>query len=132
VVDVRGEGYDDWLREASGAFDVVFEASGTSAGLATCLELASFGAVVVVYGILAGDLKGVPGAVFYSKELDVRGSNGGDDDYGRALELVAQGRVAVDPVVTTRLPLERAPAALAAAADRRGDDVRVVFEPGPS
>lgn len=131
VVNVREEtGYRRWLGEAASGFDVVFEASGTSAGLATCMELAALGSVVVVYGIIASDLKGVAGAVFYTKELDVRGASGGDGDYESALDLVAAGRIEVEPIVTARHPLERAPWALAAVAGRKTDDIRVIFEPG--
>ena len=129
VVDVRADGYRAEMQELQGSYDLVFEASGTAQGLAACLELTRFGGTVIVYGIISGDLAGVPGSAFYAKELNVLGSNGGDDDFARALNLLAEDRVHVLPVVTSVLPLDDAPAALTRIADRATEDVRVVFEP---
>ena len=61
----------------------MFEASGTTAGLAQSLRLARGGGTVVAYGIYSTDLSGVPGYDLYARELTIIASRGAGDSYGR-------------------------------------------------
>jgi len=109
------------------AYDVVFESSGTASGLAACFDLVIPRGRVVVYGMIGGTLDGVPGLPLYTKELDVFGSNGGDDDYPAAIDLVLNGLIDVESIVTSVLPLHAVREGLAMALDRKDDHVRIVF-----
>ena len=110
-------------------FDVVFEASGTTAGLAQSLRLARGGGTVVAYGIISTDLSGVPGYDLYARELTIIASRGAGDAYGKATQLIAQGAVRVEPLVTHRLSLEQVHEGLSLMIERSENALRIVLLP---
>jgi (R,R)-butanediol dehydrogenase/meso-butanediol dehydrogenase/diacetyl reductase len=93
------------LTEDQGA-DVVFCASGNPEAMASTFTLVRKGGVVVPVGICE---QPVP-ADFLSlvmNELDYRGTYASYDEYGLALDLMAQGRWNVRPLVSGVIPLEQ-------------------------
>jgi len=130
VSNVRLASHEDWLQApAHKEFDVAFEASGTASGLAACFELARRGGRVVSYGIINGTLDEVPGQEIYSKELTILGSRGAEGCYGEAIELLASGSVAVDPLVTHVIPIDQTKEGFAIATQRLEDALRIVLVP---
>ncbi len=119
VVDVsRGREALDYLASAR-PFDVVFEASGTTAGMNAALGGIRRGGIVVQIGNLpAGDIP-VPANLIMAKELDLRGSFRFGAEFPSAVRLIAEGKVDVLALVTARRPLADAAAAMRCALDRR-------------
>jgi L-idonate 5-dehydrogenase len=108
---------------ALGAFkddspEVVFEASGSPAALASSLEIVRRGGTVVQIGNLAGGPLPIPGNLIMSKELDVKGSFRFGDEFGTAVRLIADGIIDVGALITAELPLAEAKEAFALAGDR--------------
>lgn len=97
--------------------DVAIEASGSPAGLRTCIDLARPGATVVQLGLLPGGDVGVQGARLVTREVTLTGSFRFDKEFDEALTLLAGG-LNVAAVVSHRFPLSSAKEAFAVASDR--------------
>ncbi|WP_182084769.1 L-idonate 5-dehydrogenase [Aureimonas sp. ME7] len=98
--------------------DVVFEVSGTPAGLSSAIAGVRRGGTVVQVGNLAAGPLPIPANSIMSKELDVRGSFRFDKEFAEAVGLIASGAVDVLSIVTARRPLMEAPSAFRLALDR--------------
>lgn len=97
------------LTAGAGA-DVVFEVSGSPAGALDMTRVASIRGRIVLVAIFPAP---EPVALFdfFWKELEMRGARVYEaEDYERAIELVAVGRLPLDRLITTVEPLERLPA----------------------
>ncbi|KAB0681402.1 L-idonate 5-dehydrogenase [Aureimonas leprariae] len=106
--------------------DVVFEASGTAAGLASAIRTVRRGGTVVQIGNLpGGDIPSPMNAVM-AKEIDLLGTFRFDAEFAKAVDLIASGKVDVMRIVTARRPLLDAPAAFRLALDR-SQSVKVVL-----
>jgi L-idonate 5-dehydrogenase len=103
----------------NGAYDVVFECSGSPRGVVAAIEAARKGGVVVQVGFLADQQAPVPLNLVLAKELDLRGSFRFADVYRQAVGLIADGSIDVRPAITAMVPLARAVEAFELAADRR-------------
>lgn len=102
----------------AGDYDVVFECSGSPRGVATAIEAARKGGILVQVGFLADQIVPVPFNMVLAKELDVRGSFRFADVYRQAVGLIAEGKIDVRPAITARVPLDRAVEAFELASDR--------------
>ena len=101
-----------------GAYDVVFEASGSPRGVTTAIEAARRGGILMQVGNLPGEPFPVPFNAVMAKELDVRGSFRFADVYRQAVSLIVDGAIDVKPTITATMPLDRAVEAFELAADR--------------
>lgn len=118
IVDIsRGTEALTYLANAR-AFDVAFEASGSAAGLAAAIATVRRGGTVVQIGNLPGGDIPVPANAVMSKEIDLRGTFRFGAEFAEAVQLIADGRVDVLSLITARVPLGEAPAALRLALDR--------------
>jgi L-idonate 5-dehydrogenase len=99
-------------------FDVVFEATGSAAGLASAVAAARRGGIVVQIGNLPGGSIPVPANAVMAKELDVRGTFRFGLEFETAVRLIADGEIDVTALITAEYPLADAPAALRLALDR--------------
>jgi L-idonate 5-dehydrogenase len=98
--------------------EIVFEASGSPAALASSLEVVRRGGTVVQIGNLAGGPLPIPANLIMSKELDVKGSFRFADEFARAVQLIAEGAIDVSSLITAELPLAEAREAFDLAGDR--------------
>ncbi len=118
---------------ADGVYDVVVEAAGTEASLATCGELVAPGGTIVVLGVHFGPVQ-LDWMPLFHKEARVIPSLGYcAHDGGREMEDAA-AMLADDPdivrtLITHRFPIEDAAEAFRVAADRSRGAIRVVIEP---
>ncbi|MFC7431063.1 MULTISPECIES: zinc-binding dehydrogenase [unclassified Agrococcus] len=97
--------------------DVVVESSGTLPGLATAIRSARRGGTVVMLGLQrAGDVA-VPIATAITRELRLVGSFRFRDEIDDVVAALADGSLAVDPIVTHVLDAADALEALGLAAD---------------
>jgi L-idonate 5-dehydrogenase len=113
----------------AGAYDVVFEASGSPRAVTAAIEAIRRGGIFVQVGNLPGEAFPVPFNDVMAKELDVRGSFRFADEYGQAVSLIVSGAIKLDPMITATLPLSRAVEAFNLAADRTRSS-KVVLTPG--
>ena len=108
----------DRYRARRGWFDVAIEASGSVAGLQTCLECVRAGGVVVQLGNIPGSAWSLVLQALMTKELDLRGSFRFNRVFEQALSALAERRIVVDPLLTARFPLADARDAFELALDR--------------
>jgi len=97
--------------------DVAIEASGTAAGLRTCLERVRRGGTVVQVGTLTPGETGFLGNLLVTRELSLTGSFRFDHEFDTALAWLADG-LYVAPIVTHTFPLSEAVKAFDLATDR--------------
>lgn len=119
------------ITEATGGNGcaVVVEAAGAASTVSLAVQLAGYGATIVIFGTLVGGQHQLAFYELYRKELRLvnpRAALG--RDYDDAIAVVASGAVTGAPLVTDRLPLAEAPAVLASWYDQPGR-LKVVFEP---
>jgi len=109
---------DAWSQQR-GTFDVVFEASGSPAGLDTTLRSAIAGGRVVQVGNLPAGQSPVAANLVMSKELLYQGSfRFNADDYAIAVEEIISGKIDLKPLMTHTFPLAEANYAFEVALDR--------------
>ncbi|HWR61692.1 MAG TPA: alcohol dehydrogenase catalytic domain-containing protein [Clostridia bacterium] len=131
TVNTRQEA--DWeksLMKRTGnlGFDICIEASGTVPALLSAVRMVKKGGTVVQYGTSFNKIDGLPQKDFYSKEISVIGSKGGFGFYPKAVSLVEQKKLKIEPLITHKFPLREAARAFEVV-DQRLDDVlrAVVF-----
>ncbi len=117
------------LRElAPEGFDVVVEATGAPAVLATTLDLVRTGGTVFVYGVPPeAAVWPVSSYDVFRRELTIKGSFAQQHSFDRALRVLRSGRVDPQGIVTHRFDLDSYAAALAATAD--SSVVKAVLRP---
>lgn len=109
---------DSWSLQR-GTFDVVFEASGSPAGLDTTLKSAIAGGRVIQVGNLPAGQSPVAANLVMSKELLYQGSfRFTSDDYSIAAEEIVAGQIDLKPLMTHTFPLAEANRAFEVALDR--------------
>ncbi len=128
-----GEAIAD-LTEGQGCGAVFESVGGEADTIGQAVEAASFGGKIGIIGAFWGDV-----AVAYRaanhKEIDLRWCNSyaswnGEREYKIALDLVAEGRVQVEPLITHRYALTDIAEAFRAADDKKSSGaVKVVIQP---
>lgn len=89
--------------------DLVVEAAGTEQTLARSIELAGIGGEVLVFGTLTGGDSGLPYYQLYFKELTLYNPRAAlPGDYALGIQLTAEGRLELEPIVTHQLTLDDA------------------------
>ena len=100
---------ENWSKEAreaagGGGPSLIVDSVGGDT-LSKALDIARYGARVVIYGGTAGDAKIRPFSIFW-KQLDVRGTSmGSPDDFNHMLRLFTKGKLR--PMVDEVVPMDR-------------------------
>jgi threonine dehydrogenase-like Zn-dependent dehydrogenase len=122
------------LTDGVGA-DVVFETVGGSAPtVSQGIGMARPGGTLCILGIFTTDPE-LDTRTAYRKELTITWGNSysnwhGLSEYEIALNLLASGRVAAEPIITHHYPLDQIGEAFAAAADKKGSGaIKVLVHP---
>jgi L-iditol 2-dehydrogenase len=108
-------------------FDVVIEAAGVPAAMASSLPIAGLGARLVFVGIDVGGTAAVEIGLVQSKALQVRGIIGSAGLWPRTIRFMATSGLDPTPLLTATFPLHDGPAALEAARDT-SSNVKVQIE----
>lgn len=109
--------------------DVVVEASGVPSLLQTAVDLARAGGTVTLLSYLSRPSE-VNGARIMARETRIVGANAYTRaDFRRTMDLIADGRVRIEPMHTRTVGLDGLPQALADLASATGDDVKVLVDP---
>jgi threonine dehydrogenase-like Zn-dependent dehydrogenase len=129
VLDPTDAGFVDRVMELTGGrgADVVMEASGQPAAMATTLEVAGFNARLVNIGIDVGRSAEARMGLIQSKQLQLRGTIGSPGVWPQTLRFLARTGLDLSPMVTCRFPLDAAPDAYAAAR-RTSENIKVHIE----
>ncbi len=99
-----------------GGADAVLECAGTTETFEQAVGLARRGGTVLIFGVAPqGARAGISPFDVFARELRIVGAYLNPHTHGRAVELVASGRLALAPLVTHQLSLDDVPAALLAA-----------------
>ncbi len=106
------------LSRIGPAFDVVFEASGAPAGLASALHAARRGGIVVQVGNQPAGEISFPANLVMAKEINLIGSFRFGHEFNRAVEMIASGAIDVASLITAHRPLADAADAMRLAMDR--------------
>lgn len=115
-------------KAGKGHFDVGIEASGAVPALTSLFDVVRAGGVIVQVGMLPPGEVPVPANKLMAREIDYVGGFRFHAEYGRAVGLLATGRIDVAPILTHDLPLSRGNEAFEIAADRtRSIKVHVHF-----
>jgi L-iditol 2-dehydrogenase len=120
------------LEEAFGPrrADVIIECAGVAATARDAIRVARKGTRIVVAGVFEQEVPVNLGLV-QDRELELVGTlMYVDDDFSIALELLQDGRVKVEPLITQRFPLDRAAEAFATADNREGS-LKILIEVAP-
>ncbi|HET8743849.1 MAG TPA: zinc-binding dehydrogenase [Gaiella sp.] len=127
--DPTGAPLPDQAAEATDGrgFDVVIEAAGVPAAMASALPIAALGARLVFVGIDVGGSAPVEIGLVQSKALQVRGIIGSAGLWPRTIRFMATSGLDPTPLLSASFPLDEAPAALEAARDT-GRNVKVQIE----
>jgi L-iditol 2-dehydrogenase len=108
-------------------FDVVIEAAGAPAAMASAFPIAGLGARVVLVGIDVGGTAPVEIGLVQSKALQVRGIIGSAGLWPRTIRFMATSGLDPTPLLTATFPLGEGTAALDAARDT-SHNVKVQIE----
>jgi (R,R)-butanediol dehydrogenase/meso-butanediol dehydrogenase/diacetyl reductase len=108
---------------------VAFECVGSPAAFATAVRVAGKGGRIVLVGLVAETVQAnLLGLLAHEKEII--GSSAYVDEFPEAIRLLAERRVRMDPIVTTKIPLEDAVSrGLEALARREEGHVKIVISP---
>ncbi len=133
LVDPLHEDLPAIVRQESGGLgaDAIIVAAPSHQAQEQALQLAAIGGRINFFGGLPKDrpLIQFDSNLVHYKELIVTGTTAcSTNDCRRAAELVNAGRIDLRDLVSQRFPLSQAPAAFAAAEDRKS--LKIVIEPG--
>jgi L-iditol 2-dehydrogenase len=119
VLDPAAEGFGEAVAGATGGAgaDVVFEASGKPAAMATALDVAAFRARLVYIGIDVGGSAPARLGQIQSKELQLRGIIGSPGVWPQTLRFLSRSGVDLSPLVTGSFELAKATDAIGAVLD---------------
>jgi 2-desacetyl-2-hydroxyethyl bacteriochlorophyllide A dehydrogenase len=96
-----------------GGADLVIECVGTVGALGTAMEMARTGGRILAYGTIPETSGALPFYELYHKEITIFGARSARvEDFPFAIDAVASGRVALDPLVSARYPLDDVAAAI--------------------
>lgn len=119
VLDPTVGDLSEQVAELTGGrgFDVVIEAAGVPAAMASAFPIAALGARVVLVGIDVGGTAPVEIGLVQSKALQVRGIIGSAGLWPRTIRFMARSGLDPTPLLTATFPLAEGTAALEAARD---------------
>jgi threonine dehydrogenase-like Zn-dependent dehydrogenase len=122
--------------DGDGGYDVVVDAAGTTGSIARSFELLRPGGTVV---IVSSQWEPVEFPMFFASKEAVlvtatmhgpgASAEGGTTDMQESARLLAAMPEVATAMITHRFPLDQAPKAFAAAADRSAGAIKVVLEP---
>jgi 2-desacetyl-2-hydroxyethyl bacteriochlorophyllide A dehydrogenase len=119
AIDPTAGSLAEQVAETTGGrgFDVVIEAAGAPAAMASAFPIAAHGARIVFVGIDIGGSSPVEIGLIQSKALQVRGIIGSAGMWPRTIRFMAASGVDPTPLLSATFPLDNGTAALDAARD---------------
>lgn len=108
-------GVEELRRRSDGGFDLVVEATASTAIGDACVPLTRNGGTVLLYGVTdAADRLAISSYDVFRREISIKGSFAQVDDFPGAIATLRSGRVRTDGIITHRYKLEEYDQALEA------------------
>lgn len=104
------------FQQGKGYFDIVFECSGSQAGITTALAVTRPKGTIVQVGL--GNDPQVPLSQLVSRELTLKGTFRFIEEFKAAVATLARADVNIDPLLTAVMPFEKAVEAFELASDK--------------
>ncbi len=119
------------LARAAGArgVEVVFETAGSDAALADALDVAAPGARIALVGLSAERTRQFPVQLARRKEVHLLNICHAHHTLRAAAHVIETGAVSLAPLISQRVPWDKAEDAFARAARRAEDTIRISLEP---
>ena len=111
--------------------DLVVEVVGhQTETINTCLQLLKHGATLLAFGVPDDDVYDFHFAEFFRKNIRFIGSVGPDvqNDFPLAMDMIAQGRIDVSPMITHHLPFTEAQKGFEMALHKKNEAIKIVFD----
>lgn len=115
-------------REAGG-FEVVIDGVGTQESISQSIQLCRPGGRVVVYGVPPQGELALPVLEAFRKDLSLHTSRLYPRSFDAGFALLQSGKLDLDAVITTRVSLSEAPAAIRDLSEKRGEMVKILIDP---
>lgn len=106
---------------------VAIEASGAPQALLSAISAVSHAARISMIGWVKGEIP-IETASLIRKEIDLLGSRNSAGEFMLAMEMIAEGRVNVRPLITEVVSIDEAPGALKRASDDPSRFIKVVVK----
>lgn len=130
VFEPGSPGIAAFLRDQTDAGpEVVFECAGARGTLQQAVELVRPGGQVILAGVNA-EADEISPLTLCAKECEIRASLGGMDIFRHTLDLIADGRLRTEPMVTRVIGLDEVDAVMQELGTAGCDDVKVLVAPG--
>jgi threonine dehydrogenase-like Zn-dependent dehydrogenase len=123
-------------RMLLGGFDVIYDCVGSAKTLQDSLRWARAGGAVIIVGIKFAPLKLDISPIWY-QEVDLTGINSHGSEpwegetrhtYDLVIDLMRQGKLTIDGLITHRFPLNQWREAISTALNKRNGTIKVVFD----
>jgi 2-desacetyl-2-hydroxyethyl bacteriochlorophyllide A dehydrogenase len=109
--------------------DVVIETTGMVASVADAIRMARSGGRILLFGIITAKDGALPFYELYFKELAISNSRAAkSEDFSVAIEMVRQGTVRLEPLVSHVMPLSELNAALHLLDSTDGQRMKIILE----
>lgn len=111
--------------------DLVVEVVGhQTETINTCLQLMKRGATLLAFGVPDDEVYNFQFAEFFRKNIRFIGSVGPDvqNDFPLAMDMIAQGRIDVSPIITHHLPFTEAQKGFEMALHKKNEAIKIVFD----
>jgi L-iditol 2-dehydrogenase len=118
------------LQTATGGFgpDIAVEVVGAQKPILTAINSVRRGGTVTLIGNLSPKVE-IPLQVVVTKQLTLLGSCASSGEYEECIELMEQGKIRVEPLISARAPLSEGVSWFARLYDREPGLMKVVLEP---
>lgn len=113
----------------TGGFDVVIDGVGNQQSISQSIQLCKPGGRVVVYGVPPQGELALPVLDAFRKDLSIHISRLYPQSFEEGFALLQSGKLDLDPVITTRIPLAEAPGAIRNLSERRGEMIKILIDP---
>lgn len=115
-------------REAGG-FGVVIDGVGDAQSISQSIQLCQPGGRVVVYGVPPQGELPLPVLEAFRKDLSLHTSRLYPRSFAEGIALLQRRQLDLETVITTRVPLAAAPAAIHDLSERRGEMIKILIDP---
>lgn len=126
VINSKTEKIEDYIKDG---VDVVFEASGNSSVIGQTTRFVKRGGKIVFIGLASEDYIGININEVSSKELDLLGIFRYANVYKKAIDLVAEGKINLETLITHHFPLDKTQEALEFADKNKDKCIKVIVNP---
>jgi 2-desacetyl-2-hydroxyethyl bacteriochlorophyllide A dehydrogenase len=113
----------------AGGFEVVIDGVGDQQSIGQSIQMCKPGGRVVVYGVPPQGELALPVLEAFRKDLSIHVSRLYPRSFDAGFALLQSGRLDLGPVITTRVPLAAAPAAIRDLSEKRGEMIKILIDP---